>query len=288
MARRGGGGAAAEAGEPLEPESPMNIRDVMRGVAADFPEDALDAERRRRSVRHATVGVGVGVGGVDDVNGRTATRRDVAAAAAARGDAAARVESLAGGGEKETYREGNGGGGADGDDDDDEAWDSWEVVHGNPKPASGSPSTPFDVLSDARTAVDERAVDAALDRSLRRRPGSGNAGIGGVSYGQTESGGGDEGDGDGGDEARRRRPMLLGGSFAESAVAVLPPAAEAPARRVLAAAHAALTRAAPAVAGWPPVVRGGVRVGDELGGWMEENVGNCLGVRYKNNRPYSC
>jgi hypothetical protein len=43
-------------------------------------------------------------------------------------------------------------------------------------------------------------------------------------------------------------------------------AAAAPARRALAAAHAALARAAPAVAGWPPVAHlaGGVAVANHI------------------------
>ena len=115
----------------------------------------------------------------------------------------------------------------------DADWDSWELVHGNPKP---SPS--------ARPR-EQRAVDDALDRALRKVQAVREDGDAAAE---------DDAAGIGAEGAEpASKPTLLGGVVAESAVAVLPPAAAAPARRFLAASHAALAAYAPTVAGWPPV-----------------------------------
>ena len=119
-----------------------------------------------------------------------------------------------------------------------EGWDDWEVVQGNPR---GTP------------AINEDRVDDALARALRDRTGSGASATTPTAAAAAESG--EEGGGGGGGGSPVPAPdVILGGSVSEAFIAVLPPAAAAATRRALTAAHVALARAAPAVAGWPPVV----------------------------------
>ena len=134
------------------------------------------------------------------------------------------------------------------DDLDELDDDDWRVVRGNPKPEKPekprNPDPSRRVSSTAAAFGPPAPPAAASTRPPRSRAGRLVHDGMGASRSVSVAGG---------DEKAHTRPTVLGGSAAEAALAVLPPAAVAPARAFLVAARRAMHHHVPAVAAWPPV-----------------------------------